>query len=150
MGGVVGWWDESSDPEISDALDELAGQGADEHGEEEVAEQVNKVVAGDKVLVAPAGTSPLQLVTGTGGWISMGTLTGATNSTTLTLDYINLPNSTYRRYLEYQEAFVAVDKALQELTPKVMGLPSKEYKGLKKELELVAKVMSDAKKRGLI
>ena len=144
MGGVVGWWDEPSDPEVSDALDELAGQGADEHGEEEVAEQV-------KISLAPVGTKA-PTYTKASGWVTLGgTINVAgTNSTTMVLDYVNITGDAYKRFVAYQEAFEAVDKALQELVPRVMGLPSKEYKGLKKELELVSKVMSDAKAKGLI
>jgi len=144
MGGVVGWWDEPSDPEVSDALDELAGQGVDEHGEEEVADQV-------KISLAPAGTKA-PTYTKASGWVTLGGTinVASTNSTTMVLDYVNLTRDAHHRLLAYEQAFKAVNAALELLVPKVMGLPSKEYKTVKPQLELVAKVMSDAKKRGLI
>ena len=150
MGGVVGWWDEPSDPEDSDALDELAGQGLGEKSpfKDDKLEEAEPEV---KISLAPVGTKA-STYTKASGWVTLGGTinVASTNSTTMVLDYVNLTRDAHHRLLAYEQAFKAVNAALELLVPKVMGLPSKEYKTVKPQLELVAKVMSDAKKRGLI
>ena len=159
MGGVVGWWDEPSDPEVSDALDELAGQGLGEKSPfkddklPELAARMEKHVEADqvKISLAPVGTKA-PTYTKASGWVTLGGTinVASTNSTTMVLDYVNLTRDAHHRLLAYEQAFKAVNAALELLVPKVMGLPSKEYKTVKPQLELVAKVMADAKKKGLI
>ena len=181
MAGVVGWWDESSEPEVSDALDALVAasspdaqdvdkpgdgdkspfhdidesvlialktSGQDKHLEELAKAPITKEKveqAKSYVLVGGGNSSNASTYTGT---IMFTPLENATS--TYTLDYVNLTGQAHRRFQEYEKAFKSVDAALQQLLPKVLGLPSKEYKGLKKETELLARIMEEAKKQGLI
>jgi len=162
VAGVVGWWDETSEPEVSDALDELVRAGLSDQEEvlptevdkpvdepitkEDVSNLKEKVEAQKRyVLVGGGNSSSSYTTTGT---IMFSPLESTT--ATYTLDYVNLTGQAHRKFQEYEKALKKVDAALQQLIPKVMGLPSKEYKGLRKDLELVAKVMEEAKKQGLI
>jgi hypothetical protein len=50
MGGVAGWWDETSDPGVADALDALAGMSGEEAAqavEESVEKPVEMVISPD-------------------------------------------------------------------------------------------------------
>lgn len=173
MAGVVGWWDETSEPEVSDALDELIAAGAqdvDKAGDgdkspfhdldEKVLSQLKEggVTQHQKDLedVEPVKnsqvTQAMQKVMSTPWMGTTGTitLTGISpNTTTYHLDYVNLTGQAHRRFQEYQAAFEKVTAALDQLTPKLLGLPSKEYKGIKKDLELVARIMVEAQEKGL-
>jgi len=109
-----------------------------------------------KIFASPSGNTStstatkFEVIPTAGSYTGMLTVTGAnTEPITYHLDYVNLTGQAHRKFQEYQKAFEKVTAALDQLTPKLLGLPSKEYKGIKKELELIARVMVEAQEKGL-
>src|SRR6188768_2713907 len=83
MGGVAGWWDETSDPGVADALDALAGMSGEEaaqaveesvekvqYDEEPVSkEQYEKYEAGLKETPKISGVTSMVISPDTSGWV---------------------------------------------------------------------------------
>jgi len=170
MAGVVGWWDE--DP--GQAMDELAGMGGGEaartieksmgdknpFAEPDPVGYVEPLAKKDAEKIVHAGSVPAVMGTKTptatkeNGWVKLGgmiNLNGINaNSTTLTLDYVNITGSEYRRLKETEQAFKNLKVTADTLIKALMGLPSKEYRGIKDQLGDVAMVIKEAKNQGLI